>query len=68
VGRFTGNREALSWAGGRRETGNEREVKVLFDQDLARHIAPEPCVVMNTAVLPAISPALVPCQARGKTS
>ena len=29
----------------RRETGKEQEVAVLYDEDVARHIAPEPCVV-----------------------
>jgi hypothetical protein len=29
----------------RRETGKEQEVQVLYDEDLASHIAPKPCVV-----------------------
>lgn len=29
----------------RRETGKEQEVQVLYDEDVASHIAPEPCVV-----------------------
>ena len=29
----------------RRETGKEQEVEVLYDEDVASHIAPEPCVV-----------------------
>jgi len=29
----------------RRETGKEQEVQVLYDEDIASHIAPEPCVV-----------------------
>lgn len=29
----------------RRETGKEQEVRVLYDEDIASHIAPEPCVV-----------------------
>src|SRR5664280_2328139 len=29
----------------RRETGKEYEVQVLYDEDLASHIVPEPCVV-----------------------
>ena len=29
----------------RRETGKEQEVQVLYDEDLASRIAPEPCVV-----------------------
>jgi hypothetical protein len=29
----------------RREIGKEQEVQVLYDEDLASHIAPEPCVV-----------------------
>ena len=29
----------------RRETGKEQEVKVLYDEDAASHVAPEPCVV-----------------------
>ena len=29
----------------RRETGKEQEVKVLYDEDVASHIAPEPCAV-----------------------
>ena len=29
----------------RRETGKEQEVQVLYDEDPASHIAPEPCVV-----------------------
>ena len=31
----------------RRETGKEQEVKVHYDEDLASHIAPEPCVVFR---------------------
>ena len=29
----------------RRETGKEQEVQVLYDEDVASHIAPKPCVV-----------------------
>ena len=29
----------------RRETGKEQEVQVLYDEDVASHIAPEPCVL-----------------------
>ena len=29
----------------RRETGKEQEVRVLYDEDLASHIAPEPCAL-----------------------
>ena len=29
----------------RRETGKEQEVQVLYDEDIASHIAPEPCVM-----------------------
>ena len=29
----------------RRETGKEQEVQVLYDEDIASHIAPEPCVL-----------------------
>src|ERR1700689_2190167 len=29
----------------RRETGKEQEVQVLYDEDVASHIAPEPCAV-----------------------
>jgi hypothetical protein len=29
----------------RRATGKEQEVQVLYDDDVASHIAPEPCVV-----------------------
>ncbi len=29
----------------RRETGKEQEVKVLYDEDLASHIGPKPCVL-----------------------
>ena len=29
----------------RRETGKEQEVEVLYDEDIASHVAPEPCVV-----------------------
>ena len=29
----------------RRETGKEQEVQVLYDEGVASHIAPEPCVV-----------------------
>jgi hypothetical protein len=29
----------------RRETGKEQEVQVLYDEDIASYIAPEPCVV-----------------------
>ena len=29
----------------RRETDKEQEVQVLYDEDVASHIAPEPCVV-----------------------
>ncbi len=29
----------------RRETGNEEEVKALYDEDIASHIAPEPCML-----------------------
>jgi hypothetical protein len=29
----------------RRETGKEQEVQVLYDEDIASHIAPEPCAV-----------------------
>jgi hypothetical protein len=31
----------------RRETGKEQEVQVLYDEDIASHIAPEPCVVFR---------------------
>jgi len=31
----------------RRETGKEQEVQVLYDEDLASHIAPESCVVFR---------------------
>ena len=31
----------------RRETGKEQEVQVLYDEDLASHIAPKPCVVFR---------------------
>ena len=31
----------------RRETDKEQEVKVLYDEDLASHIAPKPCVVFR---------------------
>jgi hypothetical protein len=31
----------------RRETGKEQEVLVLYDEDLASRIAPEPCVVFR---------------------
>src|SRR5690349_20023069 len=29
----------------RRETGKEQEVQVLYDEDVASHIAPEPCAL-----------------------
>ena len=37
----------MAWAGlvVRRETGKEQEVQVLYDEDIASHIAPEPCVL-----------------------
>jgi hypothetical protein len=37
--------------GVRRETGKEQEVKVHYDEDLASHIAPEPCVSIRIALV-----------------
>ena len=31
----------------RRETGKEQEVQVLYDEDVASHVAPKPCVVFR---------------------
>ena len=31
----------------RRETGKEQEVEVLYDEDVASHIAPEPCILFR---------------------
>jgi hypothetical protein len=31
----------------RRETGKEQEVQVLYDEGLASHIGPEPCVMLR---------------------
>jgi hypothetical protein len=42
--------KVILWAGRlvvRRETGKEQEVQVLYDEDPASHIAPEPCVVFR---------------------
>jgi hypothetical protein len=40
-----GESQPLSALVVRRETGKEQEVQVLYDEDVASHIAPEPCVV-----------------------
>ena len=37
--------DSLSGLVVRRETGKEQEVQVLYDEDIASHIAPEPCVL-----------------------
>ena len=44
-GRGLGKSQSFGQLVVRRETGKEQEVRVLYDEDPASHIAPEPCVV-----------------------